>query len=179
MWYSLVSTSVTTYTPSRRCKYEGMSAHQILPLTHSPVSPSMVLPLWLWEDVKVYLVDYMLCIIDCHICRDIFDTIDIIYCRLPYISGGVLSLKTLRLYIYRLRGTMQPTIICNLFFLQIEPSVNTKSCSTSFNLQPHFFQNLPRNGSIFLGWNTQSNGIVEFGENVLMQGPSASHLFLC
>jgi hypothetical protein len=29
------------------------------------------------------------------------------YCRLPYVSRGVLSLKTLVLYIYRLRGTMQ------------------------------------------------------------------------
>jgi hypothetical protein len=56
--------------------------------------------------VRVYLVGYILCIIDCHICRDIFGRIDIMYYRLPYVSGRVLPLKTLVLYIYRSRGTM-------------------------------------------------------------------------
>jgi hypothetical protein len=60
-----------------------------------------------WYTVRVYLVGYIFCIIDCHICRDIFDRIDIMYSRLPYVSRGVLSLKTLVLYIYRSRGTMQ------------------------------------------------------------------------
>jgi hypothetical protein len=39
-------------------------------------------------DVRVYLVGYIFCIISCHICRDIFDRIDITYCSLPYVSGG-------------------------------------------------------------------------------------------
>jgi hypothetical protein len=56
--------------------------------------------------VRVYLVGYIFCIIDCHIYQDIFDKIDIMYCRLPYIFGGVLPLKTLVLYIYWPRGTM-------------------------------------------------------------------------
>jgi hypothetical protein len=34
--------------------------------------------------VRVYLVGYIFCIIDCHICRDIFGRIDIMYCRLSY-----------------------------------------------------------------------------------------------
>jgi hypothetical protein len=59
------------------------------------------------EDIRVYLIGYILCIIDCHICRDIFGRIDIMYCKLPYVSRGVLPLKTLVLYIYRPRGTMQ------------------------------------------------------------------------
>jgi hypothetical protein len=44
-------------------------------------------------------------IIDCHICQYIFGKIDIIYCRLLYISENVLHLKTLILYIYRSRVT--------------------------------------------------------------------------
>jgi hypothetical protein len=56
--------------------------------------------------VRVYLICYILCIIVCHIYRDIFGMIDIMYCRLPYISRGVLPLKTLVLYIYQPRGTM-------------------------------------------------------------------------
>jgi hypothetical protein len=100
----------------------GMSVRWILPSTYSPVSLSVVLPLWLRGDVRVYLIGYIFCIIDCHICQDIFGRIDIMYCRLPYVSRGALSLKTLVLYIYRSRGTMQynqqPTIIPNLFFLQ-------------------------------------------------------------
>jgi hypothetical protein len=58
-------------------------------------------------DVRVYLLGYIFYIIDCHICRDIFDRIDIMYCRLPYVSRGALPLKTLVFYIYRPRGTMQ------------------------------------------------------------------------
>jgi hypothetical protein len=46
------------------------------------------------EYIRVYLVGYILCIIDYHICRDIFGRIDIMYCRLPYVSRGVLPLKT-------------------------------------------------------------------------------------
>jgi hypothetical protein len=57
--------------------------------------------------VRVYLVGYIFCIIDYHICRDIFDRIDIMNCRLSYVSRGALPLKTLVLYIYRPRGTMQ------------------------------------------------------------------------
>jgi hypothetical protein len=57
--------------------------------------------------VREYLVGYILCIISCHICRDIFGRIDIMYCKLPYVSRSVLPLKTLVLYIYRPRGTMQ------------------------------------------------------------------------
>jgi hypothetical protein len=57
--------------------------------------------------VRVYLVGYIFCIIDCHICQDIFSRIDIMYCRLSYVFGGALPLKTLVLYIYRSRGTMQ------------------------------------------------------------------------
>jgi hypothetical protein len=53
------------------------------------------------------LVGYIFCIIDYHICRNIFGRIDIMYCRLSYVSRGVLPLKTLVLYIYQPRGTMQ------------------------------------------------------------------------
>jgi hypothetical protein len=58
-------------------------------------------------DVRVYLIGYIFCIIDCHICQDIFGRIDIMYCKLPYVSRDVLLLKTLVLYIYRPRGTIQ------------------------------------------------------------------------
>jgi hypothetical protein len=72
-------------------------------------------------DVRVYLAGYIFCIINCHICQDIFGRVDIMYYRLPYVSRGVLALKTLVLYIYRPSGTMQynqqPTIIPNQFFL--------------------------------------------------------------
>jgi hypothetical protein len=48
MWYSLISTPITTYTSSRRCNCGGMSTCLILPLTYySPVSPSVMLTLWL------------------------------------------------------------------------------------------------------------------------------------
>jgi hypothetical protein len=51
-------------------------------------------PKWIFGCVRVYLVDYIFCIIDYHICRDIFGRIDILYCRLSYISRDVLLLKT-------------------------------------------------------------------------------------
>jgi hypothetical protein len=52
-------------------------------------------------DVGVYLVGYIFCIIDYHICRDIFGRIDIMYCRLSYVFKGALPLKTpALLYIY-------------------------------------------------------------------------------
>jgi hypothetical protein len=51
-------------------------------------------------DVRVYLIGYILCIIDCHLCQGIFDIIDIMYYRLPYVSECVLPFKTLILYIY-------------------------------------------------------------------------------
>jgi hypothetical protein len=86
---------------------QEMSVRRILPSTYSLVSPSMMLPLWLREDVRVYLIGYIFCIINDHICQNIFDMIDIMYCRLPYGSRCVLSLKTLVLYIYRSRGTIQ------------------------------------------------------------------------
>jgi hypothetical protein len=57
-------------------------------------------------DATVYFVDYILCILYYHICQNIFGRIDIIYCILLYVSGCVLPLKTLVLYIYRPRGTM-------------------------------------------------------------------------
>jgi hypothetical protein len=53
-------------------------------------------PVVIAEDVRIYLVGYIFCIIDC---QDIFDRIDIMYYRLPYVSGDTLSLKTLALYI--------------------------------------------------------------------------------
>jgi hypothetical protein len=39
--------------------------------------------------VRVYLVGYIFCIIDYHICRDIFDRLYILYNRLPYMSGYI------------------------------------------------------------------------------------------
>jgi hypothetical protein len=69
-------------------------------------------------DVRVSLVGYIFCIIDCHICRDIFGRIDIMYCRLSYISGGVLPLKTLVLYIYWPRCIMQQCPAPKLIVLQ-------------------------------------------------------------
>jgi hypothetical protein len=45
MWYSSISAPVTAYAPSRHCNCGGMSVHQILLSTYSPVSPSVVLPL--------------------------------------------------------------------------------------------------------------------------------------
>jgi hypothetical protein len=50
--------------------------------------------------VRVYLVGYLFCIIGCNICHDIFSRLDIMYFKLPYVSGGALLLKTLVFYIY-------------------------------------------------------------------------------
>jgi hypothetical protein len=49
-----------------------------------------------------------------YMCQNIFDKIYIIYYRLSYVSEGVLLLKTLILYIYQLKGTIQPIITCNI-----------------------------------------------------------------
>jgi hypothetical protein len=52
-------------------------------------------------DVRVYLVGYIFCIIDCNICQNIFGRIYIMYYRVPYVSEGALPfIKTLVLYIY-------------------------------------------------------------------------------
>jgi hypothetical protein len=83
-------------------------------------------------DVRVYLVGYIFYIIDFHICRDIFGRIDIMYCRLPYVSRGVLPLKTLVLYIYQSRGTMQ----YNQQLYAIYSSY-TSVCCTSLLAHPH------------------------------------------
>jgi hypothetical protein len=84
--------------------------------------------------VRVYLIGYIFYIIDCHIYRDIFGRIDIMYCRLPYVSGGVLPLKTLILYIY---NAIQPTIIRNLFFLHdIRLGSNPRSLSLPSSVPP-------------------------------------------
>jgi hypothetical protein len=40
-------------------------------------------------DVRVYLVGYIFCIIDYHICWDIFDSLYILYNRLLYMSGYI------------------------------------------------------------------------------------------
>jgi hypothetical protein len=50
--------------PPRSMGYVGLSACSL-------VSPSTVLPLWLWGDVRV-LTDYIFHIIDCHIYQDTF-----------------------------------------------------------------------------------------------------------
>jgi hypothetical protein len=60
----------------------------------------------LLEDVRVYLIGYILCLIDYHICQDIFSRIAIMYYRLPYVFRCSLPLKTLVLYIYRPRDTI-------------------------------------------------------------------------
>jgi hypothetical protein len=41
------------------------------------------------NNVRVYLVGYIFCIIDYHICRDIFGRLYILYNRLPYMSGYI------------------------------------------------------------------------------------------
>jgi hypothetical protein len=59
----------------------------------------MVLPLWLREYVRVYLVCYIFCIIDYHICYDIFDMIDIIYYRLHiYLKMHYLTILLYSIY---------------------------------------------------------------------------------
>jgi hypothetical protein len=58
-------------------------------------------------DVRVYLVGYIFCIIDYHICQDIFGRIYIMYYILSFVFRDALPLKTLILYIYRSRDIMQ------------------------------------------------------------------------
>jgi hypothetical protein len=41
------------------------------------------------KGVRVYLVGYIFCIIDYHICRDIFGRLYILYNRLSYMSGYI------------------------------------------------------------------------------------------
>jgi hypothetical protein len=66
-----------------------------------PVSTFAVARISTAGDIKVYFVGYIFCIIGYHICQDIFSMIDIMYCRLSYVSRGVLPLKTpILLYIY-------------------------------------------------------------------------------
>jgi hypothetical protein len=79
------------------------------------------------------LVGYIVCIIDSHVCRDIFGRIDIMYCRLPYVYGGVLPLKTLVLYIYRPRCTIQynQQLYTMHSFLQLSKFLQFLSRSTS------------------------------------------------
>jgi hypothetical protein len=76
---------------------------------YSNHSIHVITTLRLRRNVRVYLIGYILCIKDCDICRDIFGRIYIMSCRLPYVSGCVLSFKTLILYIY------QPRVQCNTF----------------------------------------------------------------
>jgi hypothetical protein len=73
----------------------GGLVRRILFSAYSPVSPFVILTLWLWGNVTVYLVGYIFCIIDCYICQDIFGRIYIIYSKLPYVSGGALPSKLL------------------------------------------------------------------------------------
>jgi hypothetical protein len=101
------SHSIHAITPLRRCNYGGMSVCRIFTFDLFSSLTVCDAPAVTAGDVRVYLVDYIFCIIDCHICRDIFGRINIMYCSLPYVSRAVLPLKTLVLYIYRLRGIMQ------------------------------------------------------------------------
>jgi hypothetical protein len=83
--------------------------------------------------VRVYLIGYIFCIIGYHICQDIFGKIDIMYCKLSYVSGGALPLKTLVLYIPAERhNAIQITIISNLFFLHGNQSLGFFSLSIGF-----------------------------------------------
>jgi hypothetical protein len=59
-----------------------------------PVSTFAVARVSTAGGVRVYLVGYIFCTIDYHIYRDIFGMIDIMYCRLSYVSRGVFPLKT-------------------------------------------------------------------------------------
>jgi hypothetical protein len=102
MWYSSVSTPVTTFAATAGDVSSSNSTFDLFSSLTICGAPAVTA-----EDVRVYLVGYIFCIIECHIYRNIFGRIDIMYCRLPYVSRFILPLKTLVLYIYRLRGTMQ------------------------------------------------------------------------
>jgi hypothetical protein len=75
-------------------------------------------------------------------CQNLFGMIDIMCCRLPYVSGGVLLLKILVLYIYRPRDTMNKCGIIQhmLFFLQSGLGINLEAefDSNSLSLLPAF-----------------------------------------
>jgi hypothetical protein len=106
MWYSPVSAPIIAYTSSRRCNCGDVSSSNFTFDLFSSLTVCGA-PVVTAGDARVYLVGYIFCIIDCHICQDIFGRMDIIYYRLPYVSRDALSLKTLVLYIYRSRDTMQ------------------------------------------------------------------------
>jgi hypothetical protein len=106
MWYSSISAPVIAYTSSRRCNCGDVSSSNFTFDLFSSLTVCGA-PVVTAGDARVYLVGYIFCIIDCHICQDIFGRMNIMYYRLPYVSRDVLSLKTLVLYIYRSRGTMQ------------------------------------------------------------------------
>jgi hypothetical protein len=50
------------------------------------MGPAQIIPI-----VRVYLVNYIFYVINYHMYWDIFARIYIMYCRLSYVSGGVLS----------------------------------------------------------------------------------------
>jgi hypothetical protein len=75
--------------------------------SHSILEKYLVVLYQVVHIVRVYLVGYIFCIIDYHICQDIFGRIYIMYYRLPFVFRDTLPLKTLVLYIYRSRGIMQ------------------------------------------------------------------------
>jgi hypothetical protein len=101
--------------PLRRCNYGGVSSSDFTFDLFSSLTVCGA-PAVTTGDVRVYLVGYIFCIIDYHICRDIFGRlyillidyhicrdifgmIDIMYYKLSYVSRGTLPLKTLVLYI--------------------------------------------------------------------------------
>jgi hypothetical protein len=100
-FYSSHNIRAITTLQLRRCQLTGFYLRFILQ------SHRLWCSRYDYGDVRVYLIGYILCIIDYHIYWDIFDTIDIMYYRLPYVFRCLLLLKTLVLYIYRLRGIMQ------------------------------------------------------------------------
>jgi hypothetical protein len=75
---------------------DSYNLHMRIPLSHRT-----------FNIIRVYLICYILCIIDWHICQNIFGRIDIMYHRLSYVSGCDLPLKTLIFFIYRSRDIMQ------------------------------------------------------------------------
>jgi hypothetical protein len=56
---------------------------------HSLEHPEKVTEEIRFGSVRVYLVGYIFCIIDYHICQDIFDRLYILYNRLPYMLGYI------------------------------------------------------------------------------------------
>jgi hypothetical protein len=57
--------------------------------------------------VRLYLLCYIFHIINCYVYWDIFCMIDMMYYILSHVSGYILSLKTLVLYIYPSSGIVQ------------------------------------------------------------------------